>query len=103
MVTRQVSGVILWILRDTRSYSREGSGAAPTAPVRRAGDTGRGRTDHHAQHRPHSPLLLFQDGILLFAQAGNFDEARREDIISQAEAQLVFDGRHSRVPDEHKE
>jgi len=35
----------------------------------------------------HVPtLLLYQDGILLFNQAGNFDEARLEDIIAQAEA-----------------
>jgi thioredoxin 1 len=31
-------------------------------------------------------LLLYQDGILLFKQAGNFDEARLSDIIAQAEA-----------------
>ena len=35
----------------------------------------------------HVPtLLLYQDGILLFNQAGNFDEPRLEDIIAQAEA-----------------
>jgi thioredoxin 1 len=35
----------------------------------------------------HVPtLLLYQDGILLFKQAGNFDEARLSDIIAQAEA-----------------
>jgi thioredoxin 1 len=35
----------------------------------------------------HVPtLLLYQDGILLFSQAGNFDEPRLEDIIAQAEA-----------------
>ena len=35
----------------------------------------------------HIPtLLLYRDGILLFNQAGNFDEPRLEDIISQAEA-----------------
>lgn len=35
----------------------------------------------------HVPtLLLYRDGILLFEQAGNFDEARLEDIISQAES-----------------
>jgi len=35
----------------------------------------------------HVPtLLLYRDGILLFKQPGNFDEARLEDIISQAEA-----------------
>jgi len=31
-------------------------------------------------------LLLYRDGILLFKQEGNFDEARLEDIIAQAEA-----------------
>ena len=30
-------------------------------------------------------LMLYRDGILLFKQAGNFDEARLEDIIAQAE------------------
>ena len=35
----------------------------------------------------HVPtLLLYQDAILLFNQAGNFDEPRLEDIIAQAEA-----------------
>ena len=35
----------------------------------------------------HVPtLMLYQDGILLFKQAGNFDEARLSDIIGQAEA-----------------
>ena len=35
----------------------------------------------------HVPtLMLYRDGILLFKQAGGFDEARLEDIISQAEA-----------------
>ena len=35
----------------------------------------------------HVPtLLLYQDGILLFNQAGNFDEPRLEDIIAQAES-----------------
>ena len=35
----------------------------------------------------HVPtLMLFRDGILLFRQAGNFDEARLEDIIAQAQA-----------------
>lgn len=34
----------------------------------------------------HVPtLLLYRDGILLFKQAGNFDEARLEDIITQVE------------------
>jgi thioredoxin 1 len=31
-------------------------------------------------------LLLYRDGILLFKQAGNFDDARLEDIVAQAEA-----------------
>ena len=35
----------------------------------------------------HVPtLLLYQDGILLFNQASNFDEPRLEDIIAQSEA-----------------
>jgi thioredoxin 1 len=35
----------------------------------------------------HVPtLMLYRDGILLFKQAGNFDEARLKDIISQGEA-----------------
>jgi thioredoxin 1 len=35
----------------------------------------------------HVPtLLLYRDGNLLFKQAGNFDEARLDDVISQAEA-----------------
>jgi thioredoxin 1 len=35
----------------------------------------------------HVPtLILYRDGILLFKQAGNFDETRLEDIIAQAEA-----------------
>ena len=35
----------------------------------------------------HVPtLLLYRDSILLFKQAGNFDEARLEDIIAQAAA-----------------
>jgi thioredoxin 1 len=35
----------------------------------------------------HTPtLMLYRDGILLFKQAGNFDEARLEDILGQAEA-----------------
>lgn len=35
----------------------------------------------------HVPtLMLFRDGLLLFKQAGNFDYARLEDIIGQAEA-----------------
>ena len=35
----------------------------------------------------HTPtLLLYRDGIPLFKQAGNFDQARLEDIIAQAEA-----------------
>ena len=35
----------------------------------------------------HVPtLLLYRDGILLFNQAGNFDEARLDDIISQAKS-----------------
>jgi thioredoxin 1 len=35
----------------------------------------------------HVPsLLLYRDGILLFKQAGNFDEDRLIDIINQAEA-----------------
>ena len=35
----------------------------------------------------HVPtLILYRDGILLFKQTGNFDEARLEDIIAQAEA-----------------
>jgi len=35
----------------------------------------------------HVPtLMLYRDGILLFKQPGNFDEARLEDIIAQAEA-----------------
>jgi len=29
-------------------------------------------------------LMLYRDGILLFREEGNFDEARLEDIISQA-------------------
>jgi hypothetical protein len=29
--------------------------------------------------------LLYRDGILLFKQAGNFDEARLKDIVAQAE------------------
>ena len=34
----------------------------------------------------HVPtLLLYRDGILLFKQAGNFDQARLEDIIAQVE------------------
>jgi thioredoxin 1 len=36
------------------------------------------------QHTP--TLLLYRDGILLFKQAGNFDEARLEDILGQAES-----------------
>ena len=35
------------------------------------------------QHTP--TLMLYRDGILLFKQAGNFDEARLEDILGQAE------------------
>lgn len=35
----------------------------------------------------HVPtLMLFRDGVLLFMKAGNYDEQRLEDIISQAEA-----------------
>lgn len=35
----------------------------------------------------HVPtLMLYRDGILLFKQAGNFDEARLDDIIAQAES-----------------
>ena len=35
----------------------------------------------------HVPtILLYQDGLMLFKQAGNFDEDRLEDIIAQAEA-----------------
>ena len=35
----------------------------------------------------HVPtLMLYRDGLLLFKQPGNFDEARLEDIIAQAEA-----------------
>ena len=35
----------------------------------------------------HVPaLILFRDGIMLFKQAGSFDEHRLEDIIAQAEA-----------------
>ena len=35
----------------------------------------------------HVPtLMLYRDGILLFKQPGNFDEARLEDVIAQAEA-----------------
>jgi len=35
----------------------------------------------------HVPtMMLYRDGILLFKQAGNFDEERLEDIVSQAEA-----------------
>ena len=35
----------------------------------------------------HIPsLLLFRDGILLFSQPGNFDEATLESIVAQAES-----------------
>ena len=35
----------------------------------------------------HVPtLMLYRDGILLLKQAGNFDEARLDDIIAQVEA-----------------
>jgi thioredoxin 1 len=35
----------------------------------------------------HVPtMLLYRDGLLLFKQAGNFDETRLEDIVAQAEA-----------------
>jgi thioredoxin 1 len=42
----------------------------------------------------HVPtLLLYRDGILLFKQAGNFDEARLEDIIAQVEGLNMDDVR----------
>ena len=35
----------------------------------------------------HIPtLMLYREGVLLFKQEGNFDEARLEDIVAQAEA-----------------
>ena len=35
------------------------------------------------QHIP--ALLLYRDGLLLFQESGNFDEAKLENVISQAE------------------
>ena len=51
----------------------------------------------------HVPsLLLYREGILIFKQAGNFDEASLNDIIGQAEA-LDMDSVRADIAAEHSE